>query len=439
DLFDFANNSENKAPLAERMKPVVLDDFVGQEQVMERGAFLRRMIMSDDLSSLILHGPPGTGKTSLARVIANTTKADFIVINAVAAGIKDIKEAAGRGEENLRLYGRKTVLFIDEIHRFNKLQQDALLPYVETGKVILIGATTENPYFEVNNALLSRSIVCRLEKLKKEHILLILNRAIRSERGLKTYDLEIEEGVLEMIASAADGDARRALSLLENAVHIKDVLGKRIHIGKEDIFSARRLSFQNQKDNHYDVISAFIKSMRGSDPHASIYYLALLLESGEDPMFIARRVLICASEDVGNANPHALVLANAAASAVHQIGMPEARIILAQAVTYIACSPKSNAAYLAIDKAIEDIRNGSDIGVPEYLRDGTSLSLELKHALEKNEEYYKYPHQYPNGYVKQRYLPKEVEDRIYYEPKEIGEEKNLKRYLGGLHESYRIV
>lgn len=439
DLFDLASHNISKAPLAERMKPTNIEDFVGQEQVMERGAHLRKMILSDELSSLILHGPPGTGKTSLARVIASTTKADFVTINAVTAGIKEIKEAASKGEENLKLYGRKTVVFIDEIHRFNKLQQDALLPYVETGKIVLIGATTENPYFEVNNALISRSIVCRLEKLKERDVLRILDMAIQSEKGLKTYPLKIEEGVLELIARAADGDARRALGILENAVNMKDVLAKEIYIGKEDIYAARRLSFSNQKDNHYDVISAFIKSMRGSDPHAAIYYLALLLESGEDPMFIARRILICASEDVGNANPMALVVANSAVSAVHQLGLPEARIPLAQAATYIACSPKSNAAYLAIDRAIDDIRNGSDITVPEYLRDGTSLSLEFRHSLEKSDEYYRYPHDYPDAYVAQRYLPSGVADHVYYEPKEIGEEARLKKYLGGLNESHRIV
>lgn len=439
DLFTSGPNNtsakDNKnAPLAERMKPERIEDYIGQEHIMERGVFLKKMIADDRLSSLILYGPPGTGKTSLARVIARSTKAEFITINAVISGIKDIKAAVSRGEENLSLYGRRTVLFIDEIHRFNKLQQDALLPNVESGSIILIGATTENPYFEVNSALISRSIVCRLEKLSKEHLVGILRRAISDERGLMMYDVRIDDGTLDLIAQFSDGDARRALSILESAVLLKSNLKEPVVIEKEDIYSTRKLSFTNREDNHYDVISAFIKSMRGSDPQAAVYYLAYLLESGEDPMFIARRILICASEDIGNADPMALVVASAACQAVMQLGMPEARIPLAQAVTYLSSAPKSNASYLAIDSAIREIRSGSSTVVPRYLRDGTSLSLELRHALEGSEPVYLYPHDFEGGYVKQVYLPEELSGKIFYEPKEIGKEKELKEYLNRLED-----
>ncbi len=428
DLFDYAGESggfaasRGSAPLAERMKPASLNDFVGQEAIMSGGPMLRVMIEQDRLTSLILYGPPGTGKTSLARVIASTTKAEYITINAVIAGIKDIKEAAVKGEENLRLYRKKTVLFIDEIHRFNKLQQDALLPFIEKGSLILVGATTENPYFEINSALISRSLVCRLEKLSPIDIVKILKKAIADERGLLTYNVKAADEVLESIALFSDGDARRALNMLEAAVNLKYSLGSSIVIEKEDVFSVRKMTFANREDNHYDVVSAFIKSMRGSDPDAAVYYLAVLLESGEDPMFVARRILICASEDVGNADPMALVVASAACNAVHQLGMPEARIPLAQAAIYIAVSPKSNASYLAIDSAIDEIRNGAPVEVPPYLRDGTSRAMELRHSLEKSAEYYKYPHDYDGGYVEQRYLPESLASRQYYFPKEIGDE-----------------
>lgn len=430
DLFDYAGANDEKmssasggiSPLAERMKPKSLDDFVGQKKIMNDGPMLRRMIEQDRLTSLILYGPPGTGKTSLARVIASTTKAEYITINAVIAGIKDIKEAAARGEENLRLYRKKTVLFIDEIHRFNKLQQDALLPYIEKGSLILVGATTENPYFEINSALISRSIVCRLEKLAVQDIVRVLKNALTDERGLLTYSAEAADDVLESIALFADGDARRALNMLEAAVNLKYSLSGNIVIEKDDIFSVRKMTFASREDNHYDVISAFIKSMRGSDPDAAVYYLAVLIESGEDPMFIARRILICASEDVGNADPMALVVASAASNAVHQLGMPEARISLAQAAIYVATAPKSNAAYMAIDAALDDIGSGAPVEVPPYLRDGTSRSMELRHSLEKDVEYYKYPHDYEGGYVEQRYLPESLADRKYYAPKEIGGE-----------------
>lgn len=466
DLVAEANeeNIEN-TPLAERMKPTTLDEFVGQRKIMDGGIKLRQLIEHDRLSSLILHGPPGSGKTSLARVISGTTEADFLTINAVISGIKDIKEAAAKGEKNKKLFGKKTLLFIDEIHRFNKTQQDALLPYIEKGDLILVGATTENPYFSVNSALISRSMVCRLEKLEKEDIIEILKRAISSEKGLKTYGVKPEEGALEAIAEFSDGDARRALNILEASVNLKYSLAGDIVIGVEDVYAARKLTFANKADNHYDVISAFIKSMRGSDPDAAVYYLAVMLESGEDPMFIARRILICASEDVGNADPMALVVASAAVNAVHQLGLPEARIPLAQAATYIAAAPKSNAAYLAVDAALSDIREGSSIEVPYYLRDGTSISMEMRQALRQKERAgdageetaqggtgegaygsqqgkkvddhfcgrashtYLYPHNYEGGYVKQRYLPEEVEGRRYYRPKDIGLERELSNRL----------
>lgn len=423
------------APLAERMKPRSADEFVGQEHIMDAGPSLKKMIRLDALSSLILYGPPGTGKTSLARVIAQNTKAEFLTLNAAASGMKEIKESVLKGERNLSMYGRKTVLFIDEIHRFNKLQQDALLPYVENGKVILIGATTENPYFEVNSALISRSVVCRLEKLSVESILKILKNALSSERGLLTYDVVVEDDALRGIAIMADGDARRALGVLEAAVNLKYRMGEKTLIAEEDLYSVRK---KNGADNRYDVLSAFIKSMRGSDPNAAVYYLALMLESGEDPMTIARRIVICAAEDVGNADPTALILANAACEATRQVGMPEARIPLAQAATYIACAPKSNAAYLAIEKATADIRQGGDVTVPPYLRDGTAVAMELRHSLESasDEPHYRYPHDYEGGYVRQRYLPEGVKERIYYEPKAFGEEKRLKQYLQTL-ESWR--
>ncbi len=490
NLFDNPVNdgfSNVRPPLAERMKPRTLDDFIGQEHVMEKGG-LRMMIEQDTLSSIILYGPPGTGKTSLARIVASTTKSDFISINAVSAGIKDIKEAAARGRDNQALYGRRTVLFIDEVHRFNKLQQDALLPYVESGMLILIGATTENPYFEVNSALISRSMVLRLDKLTVDDIVTILQRAISSERGLLTFSLDVPSEVLMSIARLADGDARRALTLLETAVNRKASLSGEISLTEEDIVGARKLGFANKADNHYDLASAFIKSMRGSDASAAVFYLGLLIESGEDPVFIARRIVIAAAEDVGNADPMALVVANAAAQAALFVGFPEARIILSQAATYVATAPKSNAAYLAINEAIRDVQSGVDTAMPYYLKDGTSQRLEKRYAMSgrgqtddtvgrkpvvlqkgaaqlakerqadgtddtvgqavcemfpkdgktseqpaatkgmpirETDRFYRYPHDYDGGYVEQQYLPDGVKEKVYYKPKDIGFEKTI--------------
>lgn len=429
DLFDLVAEKEVSKPLAERMKPRTLEEFEGQEAIMSAGGSLERMIQSDSLTSLILHGPPGSGKTSLARIIAATTKAEFITVNAVVAGIKDIKDAAVRGEDNLKLYGRRTILFIDEIHRFNKLQQDALLPYVETGKIILIGATTENPYFEVNPALLSRALVFKLSKLSVADIVKILERAISDkDRGLGTYHIQLEEGILETIAKIADGDARRALTTLEMAVNLAPAMASEIILNKDSIYAVQKMSISNREDFHYDVTSAFIKSMRGTDPDAALHYLAHLLAMGEDPMFIARRICICASEDVGNADPMALVLASSAMNAVHLVGMPEARIILAQAATYVAMAPKSNAAYLGIDRAMKDIEDGLPTDVPTYLRDGTSLSLELRKGLgEEAVETYQYPHDYPGSVTDQAYLPEGLRNKRYYEPKGNGFESEIIR------------
>ncbi len=477
DQSNAFGSGNSSAPLAERMKPKTLDDFVGQLNIMEKGG-LRKMIEQDALSSIILYGPPGTGKTSLARIVAASTKSHFITLNAVSAGIKDIKAAAAKGEENLALYGKKTVLFIDEVHRFNKLQQDALLPYVEAGQLVMIGATTENPYFEVNSALISRSMVFRLEKLGEDDIVKILKRAIDSEKGLKLFSVVADDDVLRLIARAADGDARRALTVLGNAVSLKSSLAGEVVIEEEDVIGARKLGFANKADNHYDLASAFIKSMRGSDADAAVFYLALLIESGEDPAFIARRIVIAASEDVGNADPQALVVANAAAQAALLVGLPEARIILSQAATYVASAPKSNAAYLAIDRAIMDIKSGVSTAVPHYLKDGTAQFLEKKYGASSqkvideksmsedegmsfenqnknsenqltssgkldnkttklgiSQEYYKYPHDYENGYVAQQYLPYELGSRAYYEPKNIGFEKEIKTRIEKLRGS----
>ena len=367
DLFDIMSQDikMKNAPLAERMKPENLDDFIGQSAIMGEGKLLPKLIQSDRLTSIILYGPPGTGKTSLAKVIAKRTEAMFVTINAVTAGIKDIREAVEHAKDQLAMYQKRTVLFIDEIHRFNKNQQDALLPFVEDGTFILIGATTENPYFEVNSALISRSSVFRLTKLEVNDIVTILKRALKDQKlGLGMYPIKIEEKHLAYIADMAAGDARRALNILELAVISKADLSDEIQITLEDIedcLQMKAMDYDKNGDNHYDIISAFIKSMRGSDPDATLYYLGKMIEGGEDPRFIARRIVICASEDVGNADPMALILANNAAQAVDFIGFPEGRIILAQAATYVATAPKSNAAYLGINEVIDDL-NTMEIG-----------------------------------------------------------------------------
>jgi len=432
DLFEYnmSRQFNTTAPLAARMRPETLEDYVGQEHIIGKGKMLYNVIKADKLGSIILYGPPGTGKTTLARVIANSTKRKFIQLNATTSGIKDIKETVEKAKENAGMYNIGTILFIDEIHRFNKAQQDALLPHVENGTVTLIGATTENPYFEVNRALVSRSYVFELRPLTREDLKSLILRAIKDEeKGFGTMDIEISDEAVNFIADISNGDARRALSAVELAVlsSEQDENGKiNIDIAvAQECIQKRALNYDKNGDNHYDTISAFIKSMRGSDPDAALYYLAKMLYAGEDIKFIARRIIICASEDVGNADPHALQVAVAAAEAVNMIGMPESRIILAQAVTYIACAPKSNASYVAIDKAMSDVKNIGVSGVPAHLRDSHySGASDLAHGVG-----YKYAHDYPGHYVKQQYLPDELIGKIYYRPTENGIEKKISESL----------
>lgn len=411
-----------KLPLAYRMCPKTIDEYVGQEHILAKDKMLYRLIKADRLSSIILYGPPGCGKTSLARVIANSTKNKFIKLNAVAAGVQDIKTAVEEAKNLLLNPSGRVVLFIDEIHRFNKLQQDALLPYVEDGTVILIGATTENPYFSVNKALISRSTVFKLEPLKKEDVIKVIKNALADkEKGLGLYDLKISDETIDYLADIASGDVRVALNALEIATLTTDMNSNgEIEITKEIIIECvqkKKAQFDKNGDTHYDNISAFIKSMRGGDADAVLFYLARALYGGEDPMFLARRIAICASEDVGMANSNALVVANAAMQAIHQIGMPEARIILAHAATYVARSPKSNAAYLGIDKALNDVQNMDTGTIPMHIRnapvDGMS---ELGYGVG-----YKYPHDFPNHEVEQQYLPDKMLGTIYYEPDETEE------------------
>ena len=405
-------------PLAYRMMPQTLDEYVGQEDILGKDKILYRTIKADRLSSIILWGPPGCGKTSLARVISNTTKYKFIKLNAVTAGVGDIKSAIEEAQNLLLNPSGKCILFIDEIHRFNKLQQDALLPYVEKGTVILIGATTENPYFEVNKALISRSMVFRLHELTTENVFTILKKAIDSEKGLKGYNIKIEDETIKKIAETANGDVRTALNGLEVAVLTTPVESDGfIHITDEvakECVQTRKAIFDKSGDSHYDNISAFIKSMRGTDPDAAIFYLARALNAGEDPMFLARRIVIAASEDVGMANPMALVVANSAMQAVHMVGMPEARIILAEAAVYVATSKKSNASYNAINNAIQDVKDKDTGTIPMHIRNAPIDDM-------KKDGYhvgYKYPHDYPGHYVEQQYLPDKMLGTRYYIPDE---------------------
>lgn len=414
-------------PLARRMRPRNFDEFIGQQEAVGRGHFLRRMIEMDQIPSLIFYGPPGTGKTTLAQMIAAMTDSAFEKLNAVSAGISDLRRIVKEADEARRYYQRRTIVFIDEIHRFNKSQQDVLLPYVEDGRLILIGATTENPFFEVNHALLSRVRIVRLYQLTDAHLVEVLRRALRDEeRGLGGQHVEVPDEVLLAMAQIAGGDARMALNLLEGAAAMLPTTGGTVTLDMlEEITGERVQRYDKTGDNHYDTASAFIKSMRGSDPDAALHYLARMLAAGEDVKFIARRIVICASEDVGNADPMALTLAMAAAEAVQFVGMPEARITLAQAVTYIASAPKSNAAYLGIDAALKDVRTKDCGTVPKHLRDSHYKgAAALGHG-----QTYCYPHDYPDHFKEQAYLPDKIRTAHYYEPTDIGREKVLHDYL----------
>ncbi len=442
DLFDVIReeNLKQEAPLAERMKPKTLEDFVGQEHILGNGKLLNRLIRADKLSSIILYGPPGTGKTSIARIIANSTKSEFVALNAVTSGVKDLREVVGQAEASLGMYNKRTILFLDEIHRFNKSQQDALLPHVEKGTLILIGATTENPYYEVNNALISRSMIFRLERLTTKEVRTIVENALKDPiNGLGMFGVEIEDDALDFIAHVASGDARKALNAVELGVLSTEKqdgkLVLTLEILKECVQKKGNL-YDKSGDSHYDIASAFIKSMRGTDPNAALHYLARMIQGGEDPKFIARRIVIAAAEDVGNADPQALVVATSAAQAVNMIGMPEGRIILAQAAAYVASAPKSNAAYVGIKAAMQDVEQ-MDIGnVPYYLKDGTSLSMSSKKE-EWGDQSYKYPHSYPDSYIPQQYLPDELKAKVYYEPTRNGHEKEIHRHFEalGIYES----
>lgn len=426
DLFDIPQSSNS--PLADRMRPQVLEDIVGQTELLGPGKFLRRLIEKDQIPSMILYGPPGCGKTTLAKVIAKATQAEFVSLNAVASGVVELRKVLDKARDDRRFYGKKTVLFIDEIHRFNKSQQDALLPAVESGQVTLIGATTENPFFEVNSPLLSRSRVVQLKRLNETVMIDLIHRALADEqRGLGAYHMKAEAAFCQALATLAGGDARMVYNLLEQTAQIAADRNDRVLTIDllEEVAGQKVLYYDKQGDQHYDVASAFIKSMRGSDPDAALHYLARMLESGEDVKFIARRIVICAAEDVGNADPQALILANSCAQAVQFVGMPEARIILAQAVTYIAAAPKSNAAYIGIDKALEDVRQGGPYAVPLHLRDSHYRGAEkLGHGLT-----YLYPHDYPDHWVQQTYAPEKLEHMTYYEPTDQGYEATIQQIL----------
>ena len=432
DLFDYmrANTMEKESPLASRMRPTTLDEVVGQKHIIGKDKLLYRAIKADKLGSVIFYGPPGTGKTTLAKVIANTTSARFEQINATVAGKKDMEEIVKNAKDSIGMYGQKTILFVDEIHRFNKSQQDYLLPFVEDGTITLIGATTENPYFEVNNALLSRSRIFELKPLEKQDIRELVMRAVYdTKKGMGTYGADITDEAADFLADVANGDARAALNAVELGILTTDKSDDgKIHITIDvaaECIQKRVVRYDHDGDNHYDTISAFIKSMRGSDPDAAVYYLARMLYAGEDVKFIARRIMICASEDVGNADPNALVVAVSAAQAVERIGMPESQIILSQAAAYVATAPKSNAAYMGIAKAMKTVADTRTMPVPAHLQDRHYKGAEkLGHGLG-----YKYAHDYPNHYVTQQYLPDGMEGMRFYEPSENGYEKKIREHM----------
>lgn len=437
DLFEYMReqDKEKESPLASRLRPVSLDEVAGQEHIVGKDKLLYRAIKADKLGSVIFYGPPGTGKTTLAKVIANTTSAVFTQLNATSAGKKDMEEIIQKAKDNAGMYGRKTILFIDEIHRFNKGQQDYLLPFVEDGTIILIGATTENPYFEVNSALVSRSILFELKPLSDENIKTILLRAVNDkEKGMGTYKAEIDNNALDFLADISGGDARLALNAVELAILTTPrsddgIIHITLGVASECI-QKRVVRYDKNGDNHYDVISAFIKSMRGSDPDAAIYYLARMLYAGEDIKFIARRIMICAAEDVSNADPQALIVAVSAAQAVERVGMPESQIILAQAVSYVASAPKSNSAVQAIEKAMETVRNEKTGAVPPHLMDSHYKGAkELGHGTG-----YKYAHDYPKHYVKQQYLPDNLIGSRFYIPSDNGYEKKIQEYFNYIND-----
>ncbi len=432
DLFDYMREKEreNESPLASRMRPRTLEEVAGQEHIIGRDKLLYRAIKADKLGSVIFYGPPGTGKTTLAKVIANTTSAEFLQINATTAGKKDMEEAVRAAKDALGMYGKKTILFVDEIHRFNKGQQDYLLPFVEDGTVVLIGATTENPYFEVNSALLSRSLIFELKPLAAENIAALLMRAVSDkERGMGAFGAVLDSDAAYFLADAANGDARSALNALELGVLTTEPgTDGKIHITTgvaAECIQKRTLKYDKKGDNHYDTISAFIKSMRGSDPDAAVYYLARMLYAGEEVAFIARRIMICAAEDVSNADPNALVVATAAAVAVERLGMPEGRIVLAQAAAYVACAPKSNSAIMAIDAAMSAVEKDKTPPIPPYLQDAHYPGAAgLARGIG-----YRYAHDYENHYVDQPYLPDIYRGRRFYIPSDNGYEKNIQEYF----------
>ena len=439
DLFDYmrASTQEQESPLASRMRPTTLDEVVGQKHIIGKDKLLYRAIKADQLGSIIFYGPPGTGKTTLAKVIANTTSASFRQINATVAGKKDMEDVVKEAKDALGMYGKKTILFVDEIHRFNKSQQDYLLPYVEDGTLILIGATTENPYFEVNGALLSRSRIFELKALEKDDVKELILRAVHDEKkGMGSYHAVIDDDAADFLADVSGGDARAALNAVELGVLTteRSPADGLIHITLEvaqECIQKRAVRYDKDGDNHYDTISAFIKSMRGSDPDAAVYYLARMLYAGEDIKFIARRIMICASEDVGNADPQALTVAVSAAQAVERIGMPEAQIILSQAVTYVATAPKSNSACNAIFEAMSAVKNQRSMPVPVHLQDSHyGGSAKLSHGIG-----YKYAHDYPNHYVKQQYLPDGMEGSVFYRPSGNGYESKIDEHMRFLRES----
>lgn len=418
DLFEYMRSTakNTESPLASRMRPEKLEEIVGQKHILAENKLLYRAIKADKLSSVIFYGPSGTGKTTIAKVIAHTSNCEFKQINATVAGKKDMEIIVKEAKDNLMMYGKKTILFIDEIHRFNKGQQDYLLPFVEDGTVILIGATTENPYFEVNSALISRSTIFELKELDQEDIRILIDRAVTDkEKGMGSFNAKITDEAAEFLADIAGGDARTALNALELAILTTDRSEDGfIHITVdiiEDCIQKRNLRYDKDGDNHYDTISAFIKSMRGSDPDAVVYYLARMLAAGESVTFIARRIMICAAEDVGLADPNALTVAVSAAQAVHQLGMPEARIPLAEAAIYVAKAPKSNAAYNAINRALDFVKKEPAYQIPSYLKVGSySGAKDLGHGIG-----YKYPHDYENHYVEQQYLPDEVKNIRFFD------------------------